>query len=67
MITIENHISIMTFSPVKGNAWTGKMYLKNLDRWIDVGYNRERHLADWERILSSEQLKANPILKEWGC
>jgi hypothetical protein len=67
MITIENQNAIATFSPVKGHAWVGKMYLKDLDRTIDLGYAREKHLADWNRIFASEQLKAHPILKEWGC
>jgi len=67
MITIENQNAIATFSPVKGHAWVGKMYLKDTQVSIDIGYAREKHLADWNRIFASEQLKAHPILKEWGC
>jgi len=71
MITIESQNAIATFSPTKGNVWVGKMYIKDTQVSLDLGYAREKYfadwLADWKRIFSSEQLMAHPILKEWGC
>ena len=65
--TIENENAIAIFTNIGGFVWLGKMYIKDTQVSLDLGYAREKHLAEWERIFSSEQQKAHPILKEWGC
>ena len=71
MVTIESQNAIATFSPTKGNVWEGKMYIKDTQVSLDLGYALAEHfdewLAVWNRIFSCEQLNAHPILKEWGC
>jgi hypothetical protein len=67
MITIENQNAIATFSPVSGASYLSKMYFKETQEWVDLGYTRAKHIPLVERAFSASQLENHPILKEWGC